>query len=64
MIALLTNQLRYVTCAQTMYTYYLNRLGHVGYEWDLWLGSVVARYADVKPIKANGMRNLKRAREN
>ncbi|HEX2579070.1 MAG TPA: hypothetical protein VHK67_01540 [Rhabdochlamydiaceae bacterium] len=60
---LLTNQMRYVTCAQTMYTYYLNRIGHVGYSWDLWLGSVLARYADAKLILPDGMRNQKRNRE-
>ncbi len=54
-----TNQVQYVTCAQTMYTYFLNRYGHVGYSKEYWLGSVIAQYTDVKLIKPQGIRYLR-----
>lgn len=61
---LIRNRLRFVTCGQTMYSYYLNRQGHIGYENDLWLGSVVTRYADVKSVSPYTVRNSYRSREN
>jgi hypothetical protein len=49
----------YVTCAQTIYTYYLNRKGHGGYPREDWLGSVATHFADVKRLTPQGIRNLR-----
>jgi beta-1,4-mannosyl-glycoprotein beta-1,4-N-acetylglucosaminyltransferase len=58
---LLTHQAQFVTCGQTIYTYFLNRQGHTGWSGE-WLGSVAAKYRDVKEISPDGVRQ-KRSRE-
>jgi hypothetical protein len=52
---LLTNQMRYVPCTQTLYTYSLDRYGHPGNVVH-WRGSVAAKYADVKLKTPQGIR--------
>ena len=54
---LLTNRLRYVTCNHPMYTYYLNRYGHNYGNVSHLPGSVVAKYADVKLLSPQGIRD-------
>jgi len=57
---LLANRSRYVTCSQTLYTFFLNRYGHPGNVID-WLGSVAARYADVESRSPEGIRSERNA---
>lgn len=49
----------YITCAQTIYTYYLNRKGHVGYDREDMLCAMIARFADVQRLTPQGLRNLR-----
>jgi glycosyltransferase involved in cell wall biosynthesis len=59
-VTLLQNGQRFVTCAQTIYTYYLNRQGHTGWQGP-WLGSVAAKYRDVCVITPDGIRQQRKA---
>ncbi len=54
---LTTNKLRYVTCRLPLFTYYLNRSGQWGGSLTHILGPVVAKYADVKLLSPQGIRN-------
>jgi|GEM_PF-515531 len=57
---LLSNRLKYATCKHPMYTYYLNRKGHPYPEpqgVSHLLGSVLAKYADVKNLAFMGIRH-------
>jgi hypothetical protein len=49
---------RYVTCNHPMYTYYLNRKGHMGGVTHL-LGSIVIQYGDLLQLSPQGARNLR-----
>jgi hypothetical protein len=53
------DQRPYVTCAQSMYTYFLNRQGHPGWDQSYWLGSIAMRYSDLKRITPQGARDLR-----
>lgn len=55
------NRYRFVTCNQTIYTYFLNRFGH-GTVTE-WLGSVAARFVDVKLKTPQGVRIEERKNE-
>ena len=48
---------QYVTCAHTLYTYFLNRQGHVGYPKAHMLGSVVTRHREVERLTPQGIRD-------
>lgn len=55
---ILTHRLPYVTCKHSIYTYYLNRLGHAGGSVLDMLGSIVTSYGEVKRLSPQGIRNL------